>query len=141
MTAKESRRIGAAHRTSLTLVSLAIALLACGTLPSGPLMAYELDGVWCDRESPQTCLSVIPSSPAAHYVWQVGLCFETGRLTGGLEFTPATDSRLCLAPDYGLYSASGKWTTTGIRLELDTATNDDRANGFQPTRTVELEYQ
>jgi hypothetical protein len=88
--------------------------------------ANDLEGTWCNQRSPQTCLTVIqPYSYAndaltsgTRYVLTVGLCLERGRLTGGLEFSPDTDSRMCLPGfEYGLWSAASvSFTSVGLYL-------------------------
>lgn len=119
----------------------AILLSGCSAATSdGPLMHYELDGTWCTSAAPvETCLTVIhptDSPPASsYYVLSRGLCYEQGHLTGGLEFTPDTTSRLCLPniTSHSLYSASGEWTATGIRLAID------QSDGRQTSETLTLE--
>jgi hypothetical protein len=113
---------------------------ACQWEPAsdGPIMAYELHGTWCNQDSERVCLTVsLPQDtglPTSRYVWAVGTCIETGKLTGGLEFQPDTNSRLCLAPEYDLYSAGAEWTGSGLKLELDAST------GEHHTITLELDY-
>lgn len=128
---------------------IALALLtipACGTwywpnTSQGPIEAYELDGTYC---SYKLCLTVTPAQqtglPTAIYQWSSPACNETGRLTGGLEFTPDIGP-LCMAPEYDLYSAAGSWTATGIKLEVDASTNEVRAGNGQPIETVTLELE
>lgn len=113
---------------------------------TGPLMHYELEGTWCTAADPvETCLTVIHPSNApptqSYYVIQSGLCFETGRLSGGLEFDPDTKSRLCLPniTRHMLYSAAGEWTATGIRLEVNQS--DGTVEGTSETLTLEMAYQ
>lgn len=136
----------------ITLRSLlALALLslpACGTwyLPDdtanqGPIESYELDGTYC---SYKLCLTVTPAQQTglstAIYQWSSPACNETGRLSGGLEFTPDIGP-LCMAPEYALYSAAGSWTATGIELKVDVSTQDVRAGNGQPIETVTLELE
>jgi hypothetical protein len=89
-----------------------------------PVMAYELDGTWCTFALPvQTCLTVRSAQstglPTARYWFTQPTCQETGDLTGGLEFSPDTASRLCIAPDPYLYGARAEWTASGLSLEVD----------------------
>lgn len=112
----------------------------------GPVQAYELHGTWCSKALPeQICL--IADVTTGTYIWYAGNdlgdanCSETGRLTGGLEFWPDTDSRLCLAPEYDIYGAAGEWTATGLRLIVDTVGNEERAmTGDGKGRVLELDY-
>lgn len=114
--------------------------------PGQPVMAYELHGTWCTKALPvQTCL--IADRDTETYIWYVGddlgnaSCSEAGRLSGGLEFWPDTDTQLCLAPEYDIYSAAGEWTATGLRLIVDTVGNDERAmTGDGKGRVLELDY-
>lgn len=126
---------------------IALALLSAGCLPLSadtPIEAYELDGTWC---SYKLCLRVdSPHNtglPFTTYEWESPVCHETGRLTGGLEFTPDTSSSLCVAPEYDLYSAAGSWTPSGIKLRVDASTNEVRAGNGQPIEyvTFDLTYQ
>lgn len=129
----------------IILLAIAFLALACSAPfeDDEPVMAYELDGQWCTvGDVPQVCLTVVQAPGHVAYVWQAGLCFEHGRLTGGLEFTPNTDSRLCVAPEFDLYSATGVWTGTGLRLTVDASPGDDRASGLiTHSTTYELAYQ
>jgi hypothetical protein len=142
-------------RTYISLLAYAIAAAmsqGCSGEP-GPVMAYELYGTWCTFAEPdETCL-LVDNGPMDRgsgeitYMWYVGYtlgnarCFEAGVLTGGLEFTPDTDSRLCLAPEYGLYSAGGEWTGYGLRLIVDTLPGEQRAMADDPGRVLELHYR
>ncbi len=83
-----------------------------------PVMASDLDGTWCDSHSPQTCLTVFQYPAGARYALTIGQCLEQGELTGGLEFDPDTDSRVCL-PGFGydLWCAlSASFTNHGLYL-------------------------
>ncbi len=125
---------------SLLIASLALA--GClPSLPNQPIESYELDGTWCNTAPNRTCLTVDQSSYPSHYTWQQGTCTEHGILTGGLEFTPATDSRLCLAPEYDLYSAGAQWTATGITIDVDTATSEARSWGDSSQAHYRLNWQ
>lgn len=127
---------------------LSLLLFACSSA-DGPIMAEDLHGTWCGYTdvNEETCLIVDFLTTPVTYIWYVGdplgnaTCSETGALTGGLEFTPADGSDLCLAPESALYSAGGSWTDSGLRLELDTTTGQERANGNQPQRVLELDYR
>lgn len=104
------------------------------------IQSYELDGMWCTDSSkgPALCLQVSQSSgaPTARYLFSQGhACFEHGSLTGGLQFSPDTDSDTCLSGiGYGLYSASGEWTATGIRLS-----NISQSDGSAESESPDLE--
>lgn len=130
--------------TGLAALFLASYVTGCAE-EDGPIMAYELQGMWCTKALPeQTCL--IADGIHDSYIWYVGndlgdaTCTESGRLSGGLEFTPDTDSQLCLAPEYGLYSAAGEWTATGLRLTVDTLPAEGRARRDDPGLTLDLDY-
>lgn len=124
----------------------ALSLLSGGcTLPvdsePGPVEHWELEGTWCDTRSPQTCLTVRHGTddPFARYELTVGLCSETGRLTGGLEFSPDTSSRICLPGfTYGLWSAAAAWTPTGLTLEPNQSDGTTEGTVYHPT--LELDY-
>lgn len=84
--------------------------------PSGPVMADDLEGTWCqepDNRGRALCLFVSDS----HYTWASFDCNETGDLSGGLEFTPRHGSCFGFS---SLYSASVDWTNTGINVFVDT---------------------
>lgn len=104
------------------------------------IQSYELDGMWCTdaNPGPALCLQVSQSSDSAtaRYLFSQGHgCFEHGSLTGGLEFSPDTDSDTCLPGiGYGLYSASGEWTATGIRLS-----NINQSDGSSVSESPDLE--
>lgn len=104
-------------------------------------MSYDLDGTWCTTSTPdEICLTVRQTSATARYWFSTPTCQETGYLTGGLEFTPDTTSRLCLAPEPSLYSASGHFSGSLLVLELDQSPQAIRANQDGDTLTLEMTY-
>jgi hypothetical protein len=123
------------NRLSVAVFAIIIAktLVGCSARPfsDGPVQSYELDGSWCTNDGSQVCLTVRSSQstglPEARYWWSKPGCQETGDLTGGLEFTPDTDSRLCIAPEPSLYSASAYWNASGLSITVDQAPSDIRA--------------
>lgn len=131
------------------LILLAYALLS-GCAPAadpGPVMHYELDGTWCSAANPvRTCLHVqhAANNPASvsRYTWERGLCYEGGTLSGGLEFTPDTTSRLCLPfiTRHTLYSAAAEWTATGLEISYLNQ-SDGTDEGTSPSVTYRLDYQ
>lgn len=112
-----------------------------------PVKAINIEGTYCTDANPQEiCLTVIqpysnvPNAPArTRYLLSNGLCFEMGYLDGGIEFTPDTTSRLCMpgVTEYGLYSASGDWTATGLRLFVS---QSDGSSDPEPT-VLEMHYR
>jgi hypothetical protein len=82
------------------------------------ITANDLEGTWCDSRSEQTCLTVSQSRRGTRYTLTIGLCTERGRLSGGLEFNPDTDSRVCLPGfNHNLWSASSaSFTSYGLYL-------------------------
>lgn len=136
--------------SALIVGAMLAQLTHCGPFePSDPLpvMSYELDGTWCTTATPdEICLTVRNSHPdmpgsSARYFWSSSTCQEIGTLTGGLEFWPDTASRLCLAPEYDIYSASAQFTPAGLRIELDQASNNVRASTRDyPRLTLDMRY-
>lgn len=129
-----------------TLLALSTGCLSAED--TGPVLWSELEGQWCsDATAPlgTTCLEVrLDTSYNSRYIWTTHTpsnCTETGVLTGGLEFSPDTATRLCLAPDASLYSASAEWSATGLRLELDASPSALRAAGNGETVVLELHYR
>lgn len=106
------------------------------------IVASELDGTWCNQRSPQTCLTVDQTSyPRTRYTLTIGLCTERGSLTGGLEFDPDTDSRVCL-PGFtsGLWSAAeASFNNTGIYL-YDINQSDGTEAGTVYANDLDLSY-
>lgn len=90
---------------------------------SGPVMANELSGEWCEEPRPngsELCLRVHEQAGITEpvYEWLGHSCVETGVLTGGLEFSPITHDKLnCIGAEF--YSASVDWTRTGLEVFLD----------------------
>jgi hypothetical protein len=111
---------------------------------SASVMSYELDGTWCSTATPvETCLTVRSTHstglPWARYFWTLPTCQETGTLSGGLEFSPDATSRLCLAPDPYLYSASAYWSASGLSIEVDQSPTECRIDTECKSETVKLE--
>lgn len=90
---------------------------------SGPVMANELSGEWCEEPRPdgsELCLRVHAQEGIAKpvYEWLGHSCVETGYLTGGLEFNPVAHVTLnCISSEY--YSASVDWVKTGLEVFID----------------------
>lgn len=98
-----------------------LCLCACeipGGTGDGSLEHWELDGgMWCTTAVPvETCLSVNDG----RYLLERGLCVERGRVNGGLEFSPDTDSRVCMpgVEAFGSYDAEAYRTAVGIDLQV-----------------------
>lgn len=81
-----------------------------------PVMAEELDGKWCDP-TPGRFLCFEAYRDA--YAFISNECFETGDMSGGLEFMPhrKTHATRCFGQGE-FYSASVDWTDTGLRLHI-----------------------
>lgn len=144
------------NRLSATAFAIIIARLlsACQFTPhpDHPIMHYELDGKWCSPATPlQYCLEVFSQQnsglPYDSYIWSItgSSCVETGKLTGGLEFTPDTASRLCVAPEPALYSASAQWHPAGLHIEIDQSPISCRSQPdslcAHETLTLDLDYR
>lgn len=127
----------------------------CAPLPDGTedcspvVMHNELDGTWCNQRSPQVCLTVDSHSSSlapqtSRYVLTIGLCTETGTLTGGLEFDPDTASRVCIPGfTHDLWSAASTTQTSyGIYLydisQCQDSTCDDTTIAY--TNDLDLSY-
>jgi hypothetical protein len=96
---------------------------------SGPILATQLVGSWCSAVTSRgvLCLHVQEDH---RYRFHSPLCDERGKLTGGLEFWPSTGDCMLSGRVYeSVYSASGDWTYSGVRLFFDGG------------RVVDLEYQ
>ena len=114
-------------RQYIGLAALFIAPFLIHCADTGPVMAYELQGKWCTTvgtdhmTGSEVCLTVDEPRGFIPYTWTIngGQCVENGRLTGGLEFTPDTDSQLCLAPEFGPYFAVCEWSATGLNCLVD----------------------
>lgn len=146
-------RLNSTDRLCLrTIIGAALLLAASpyttGCLPSlandPPVMSYELDGTWCSTATPvETCLTARSTHstglPMARYWWTQPTCQETGTLSGGLEFSPDTTSRLCLAPDTYLYSARAEWSASGLSIEVDQSPTECRIDPECKSETVKLE--
>lgn len=131
-----------------SVIGASILLAGCSASPwanedgaSGPVMSYELDGTWCTTATPdEICLTVRQTDATARYWFTLPTCQETGYLAGGLEFTPDTTSRLCLAPEYGLYSAQAHFSGPYLILELDQSPQHVKANQDGSKLTLEMSY-
>lgn len=98
---------------------------------SGPVLARQLGGLWCEdtvtglsSDSNSECLLVEareqiegdPRSVRMHYTRYSYFFDEEGWLSGGLEFSPVSNS--CTQP-LDMYAASVDWTETGIAVFYD----------------------
>ena len=142
-----------ANLRSIIATTALIATPQACSAPTSPGLAYayELSGKWCNTEQPQVCLAVMqpdefnaprqvtstPATATAHYVLQVGQCFETGSLIGSLKFDPDTHSRICLPGfTYGPYSAQTTFTPAGLSLS-----NINQSDGSRVSTAGDLELE
>jgi hypothetical protein len=90
--------------------------LACGTGSTGLDVNTLAPFAGCTGDAEQVCLS-LPDHE--HYFWSRPGCYETGRVSYPLTFSPDTDSQLCMGTGYRQYEVEADWVPGGVSVVVD----------------------